>query len=121
MFLLYLYAEGLPQLLREATGRKKVVFTNCLKTAVKESDIIMISVGTPESKNGETDMFQIVKALKLVASYIENYKEITELTYGQAFVVGIFQALALIPGFSRSGASMTAGFWVGLIQFNLLT
>lgn len=41
-------------------------------------------------------------------------KEITELTYGQAIVVGLFQALALIPGFSRSGASMTAGFWVGL-------
>lgn len=41
-------------------------------------------------------------------------KEINELTYGQAIVVGLFQALALIPGFSGSGASMTAGFWVGL-------
>lgn len=41
-------------------------------------------------------------------------KEIGDLTYAQAAVVGLFQSLALIPGFSRSGASMTAGFWMGL-------
>ncbi|WP_018130148.1 undecaprenyl-diphosphate phosphatase [Effusibacillus pohliae] len=41
-------------------------------------------------------------------------KEIHHLTYGQAIVVGLFQSLALIPGFSRSGASMVAGFWMGL-------
>lgn len=41
-------------------------------------------------------------------------KEIVELTYGQAALIGLFQSLALIPGFSRSGASMTAGFWMGL-------
>ena len=28
--------------------------------------------------------------------------------------MGLFQALALVPGFSRSGASMTAGLWAGL-------
>ncbi|WP_297421794.1 undecaprenyl-diphosphate phosphatase [Clostridium sp.] len=41
-------------------------------------------------------------------------KDIEDLSYGQAVVVGLFQSLALIPGFSRSGASMTAGFWMGL-------
>lgn len=41
-------------------------------------------------------------------------KEITDLSLGQAFVIGLFQSLALIPGFSRSGSSMTAGFWMGL-------
>ncbi|MGZ4164576.1 MAG: undecaprenyl-diphosphate phosphatase, partial [Tumebacillaceae bacterium] len=41
-------------------------------------------------------------------------KEITDLNYKQAFLVGLFQSLALIPGFSRSGSSMVAGFWMGL-------
>jgi undecaprenyl-diphosphatase len=41
-------------------------------------------------------------------------KKISDLTYGQALIIGLFQALALIPGFSRSGASMTAGFSAGL-------
>ncbi|MFT8871753.1 MAG: undecaprenyl-diphosphate phosphatase [Sporolactobacillus sp.] len=52
-------------------------------------------------------------------------KEIRDLKIGQAFVVGLFQSLALIPGFSRSGSSMTAGFWMGLkheaaAQFSML-
>jgi len=41
-------------------------------------------------------------------------KEINDLTLGQAVIIGLFQALALVPGFSRSGATMTAGFWLGL-------
>lgn len=41
-------------------------------------------------------------------------KEIQDLSYGQATIIGLFQALALVPGFSRSGATITAGFWMGL-------
>lgn len=41
-------------------------------------------------------------------------KEVEDLTYGQALIIGLFQSLALVPGFSRSGSSMTAGFWMGL-------
>lgn len=37
-----------------------------------------------------------------------------ELTIVQAALIGLAQALALVPGFSRSGASMVAGFWAGL-------
>jgi len=71
-----IFEESLHELLKEATDRNKVVFTNNIKTAVRESDIIMIAVGTPESKNGETDMSQLILALKLVAGYINNYKTI---------------------------------------------
>lgn len=41
-------------------------------------------------------------------------KSIDDLSYKEAAVIGLFQALALVPGFSRSGATMTAGFWTGL-------
>lgn len=41
-------------------------------------------------------------------------KSINDLSYKQAAIIGFFQALALVPGFSRSGATMTAGFWMGL-------
>ncbi len=36
------------------------------------------------------------------------------LTYPQAFSIGIAQALALLPGFSRSGASLVGGLVIGL-------
>jgi undecaprenyl-diphosphatase len=41
-------------------------------------------------------------------------REVEELTVVQALLIGLAQSLALIPGFSRSGASMVAGFWAGL-------
>ena len=37
-----------------------------------------------------------------------------QMGWGQSFVVGAAQALALIPGFSRSGATMGGGLLVGL-------
>ncbi|HWQ42007.1 MAG TPA: UDP-glucose/GDP-mannose dehydrogenase family protein, partial [Desulfosporosinus sp.] len=71
-----IFEESLPELLKEATDRNKVVFTNNIKTAVRESDIIMIAVGTPESKNGDTDLSHLILALKLVAGHMNNYKTI---------------------------------------------
>lgn len=44
----------------------------------------------------------------------QGQKHINDLNYRQAAIIGLFQALALIPGFSRSGATITAGFWMGL-------
>jgi undecaprenyl-diphosphatase len=41
-------------------------------------------------------------------------KTVGDLNYRQAFAIGIAQSLALVPGFSRSGASIVAGFWTGL-------
>ncbi len=41
-------------------------------------------------------------------------KESHDLSYGQAFIIGILQSFALIPGFSRSGMSMIGGLVYGL-------
>ena len=41
-------------------------------------------------------------------------KAISQLSWGKALGVGAAQALALIPGFSRSGATMGGGLLVGL-------
>lgn len=41
-------------------------------------------------------------------------KQVNHMSYLQAVFIGIIQAFALIPGFSRSGITMTAGLKVGL-------
>jgi undecaprenyl-diphosphatase len=41
-------------------------------------------------------------------------REISQLTICDAFIIGGSQVLALIPGTSRSGITMTAGLWLGL-------
>lgn len=40
-------------------------------------------------------------------------KAITEMTYGHGILIGLAQVLALVPGVSRSGATMTAGLALG--------
>jgi len=40
----------------------------------------------------------------------------TTLTLGQALLIGCAQALALVPGTSRSGITMTAGLMLGLTR-----
>lgn len=61
-----------------------------------------------------------VTALLLVAAeYLSKKRtEMGFLNPGKAFFIGIFQALALIPGISRSGATISAGMAVGLSREN---
>jgi undecaprenyl-diphosphatase len=37
-----------------------------------------------------------------------------EISLGKSFKVGLFQSLALLPGFSRSGSTMSGGMFLGL-------
>ncbi|SRR5258708_4341661 len=41
-------------------------------------------------------------------------ESVTKLTWGKGILVGIMQCLALIPGFSRTGSTMTGGLLTGL-------
>ena len=41
-------------------------------------------------------------------------REAEELTWGEALLLGVAQALALVPGVSRSGATITTGLFLGL-------
>ncbi len=42
-----------------------------------------------------------------------NRHTLTHITYKQAWMIGIWQALAIIPGTSRSGITMTGARWLG--------
>jgi len=53
-------------------------------------------------------------------------KPLSELSFVQALIIGFWQCLALIPGMSRSGATMSGGYLLGLshedsARFSFLT
>jgi undecaprenyl-diphosphatase len=54
----------------------------------------------------------IVSLLMILAEKYHLYDR--EITYGMALIIGIAQAIALVPGVSRSGITITAGILLGL-------
>lgn len=60
-------------------------------------------------------MFPVTAALLLWTSRERaNTLLCRELTFGQALLIGTFQAAAILPGISRSGATIVAGLLTGL-------
>ncbi|PJA47619.1 MAG: undecaprenyl-diphosphatase, partial [Syntrophobacterales bacterium CG_4_9_14_3_um_filter_49_8] len=51
--------------------------------------------------------------------------ELTDISYKQSFLIGLFQAIAVIPGVSRAGATIIGGLILGLrreviVEFSFL-
>ncbi len=51
--------------------------------------------------------------------------ELENISYKQAFLIGLFQSIAVIPGVSRAGATIMGGLWLGLsrvaiVEFSFL-
>ncbi len=64
----------------------------------------------------------VVGGLLLIAAECFKPKEpravgVDDMTYRQAFMIGCFQCLALWPGFSRSGATISGGMLVGVSRY----
>ena len=45
---------------------------------------------------------------------------ITDITYKQAFIIGLFQSIALVPGVSRSAATIVGGLLIGLKRVTIV-
>jgi undecaprenyl-diphosphatase len=59
-----------------------------------------------------TGSFLLVTALFLAFGHFVRKRE-KPITYGGAFVMGIAQALAVLPGLSRSGSTISTGLMLG--------
>ena len=67
-------------------------------------------------------MLPLTGALLIWASRIApGSTQYTKLSYRQVFILGLFQAVAILPGISRSGATIAAGLAVGLDRENAAT
>ena len=56
----------------------------------------------------------ITTILLISIKFLPRAKEIVNITTTQALLIGLAQGLAIIPGISRSGATIIAALWLGL-------
>jgi UDPglucose 6-dehydrogenase len=68
-----IYEVGLPELISRHLGRN-FVFTTDTDEAVRASEIIFITVGTPQGEEGGADMSYVVQAASDIAGSINAYK-----------------------------------------------
>jgi len=54
--------------------------------------------------------------LYLADRFSAKQQESDTISFGQSFTIGVSQALAIIPGVSRSGITMTSGLFMGLTR-----
>jgi UDPglucose 6-dehydrogenase len=73
-----IYEMGIDELLNNAVDNQKIRFMSDVATAIEFAEIIFISVGTPQSADGEADLSFIYKAAKDIGENINAYKVIVD-------------------------------------------
>ena len=71
-----IYEPGLTELLKKNINASRLSFTFDIKKAIRDSEIIFIAVGTPEGKDGKSDISAVKSVAKLIGENINEYKVI---------------------------------------------
>ena len=70
-----IYEPGLNELVKKNFLQNRLIFTNNIKLAIKNSDIIFICVGTPTNKKtNSANLKYVYNATKEISKYINKYK-----------------------------------------------
>ena len=73
-----IYEPQLEELLKSNFKEGRLKFTNDLESAVKETDVCFIAVGTPQDKDGSCDLRNVFDVAKSIAKAMNGYKVIVD-------------------------------------------
>ncbi|TFB09353.1 UDP-glucose/GDP-mannose dehydrogenase family protein [Candidatus Atribacteria bacterium MT.SAG.1] len=71
-----IYEPNLKELLKKNITEGRLKFSNDLKFAIEQSQVIFIAVGTPSNNDGSANLKQIEEVAQQIAEYINDYKVI---------------------------------------------
>ena len=71
-----IYEPGLKDMFERNIKEKRLHFSNGIKTAIKESNVIFITVGTPPGKNHEAGLFAVESVAEQIGRNMNTYKVI---------------------------------------------
>ncbi|SDS27752.1 UDPglucose 6-dehydrogenase [Paenibacillaceae bacterium GAS479] len=112
-----IYEPGLKELIASNTDAGRLSFTTDLSSAVRESDIVILAVGTPSLPNGEANLSFIKQAAKQIGESLNGYKVIvtkSTVPVGTNEKVGAIVSantthpfdIASVPEFLREGSAI---------------
>lgn len=73
-----IYEPGLKEMVQRNSQEGRLSFTKDIESAVKDSKIIFIAVGTPPDEDGSADLQYVLAVAKDIARYMQEYKIIVD-------------------------------------------
>ncbi len=73
-----IYEPGLNEIIDECVNARRLSFTTDIKTAVRESEVCFIAVGTPPLETGEPDLTYVENVAREIAESMDGYRLIVE-------------------------------------------
>lgn len=73
-----IYEPGLEELIKVNVSEERLLFSNDLDKAVKQSQVCFIAVGTPQSEDGSADLSAVYKVAEDIAKSMNGYKVIVD-------------------------------------------
>lgn len=74
--ILPIYEPGLQELVSRNVGSERLHFTTDIKSAVEDSDVIFIAVGTPSDEDGRADLKYVLQVADSIGQHMNEYKVI---------------------------------------------
>ena len=113
------FEPGLEELVKRNLHAGRLAFTLDYQDAVKPSEVIIISVGTPQATNGEADLTSVMAAAQSIGKALVGYKvvvtkstvppgtnqKVVEILH-KAKPTGASFSIASLPEFLREGSAI---------------
>jgi UDPglucose 6-dehydrogenase len=69
-----IYEPGLEEMIPRSVGEERLTFSTDLATAVRESEILFIAVGTPQDEDGSADLSHVIAVAEAIARAMNGFK-----------------------------------------------
>src|SRR5678816_525280 len=73
-----IYEPGLEELVHKNVREKRLSFSTDLATAVGQSEVVFIAVGTPEGESGDADLQYVISAAEQIGKALRRYTIIVD-------------------------------------------
>ncbi|MBU4381074.1 UDP-glucose/GDP-mannose dehydrogenase family protein [Candidatus Parcubacteria bacterium] len=69
-----IYEEGLQELVEKNVQEGRLLFTHDVAEAIRNTEVVIIAVGTPSSQSGSADLSAVWSVAKTIGENLNNYK-----------------------------------------------